>query len=113
MIAAQSAAAPRLDPRYAAFISANGTEVFSGVVYANQIWNPDPFDVETIHREARGVRPSRESGRQLLAAAPRQKLTPTRRGGQREDTPAACFPPRGPRDRRCLFRLLADEHTDE
>ncbi len=47
------AVAPPLDPRFSAFISADGPEVFSGVVYANQIWKADPFDVETIHHEAR------------------------------------------------------------
>ena len=29
--------------------------MFSGVVSANQIWKPDPFDVETIHHEARAA----------------------------------------------------------
>jgi hypothetical protein len=47
------ALAPRLDPRFAAFIAGDGPEVFSGVVHANQIWTPDLFDVETIHQEAR------------------------------------------------------------
>ena len=53
MTVAAPAVAPRLDPRFAAFIAPDGPEVFSGVVYANQIWTPDPFDVETIHHEAR------------------------------------------------------------
>jgi hypothetical protein len=47
------APAPKLDPRFAAFIAGDGPEVFSAVVHANQVWNPDPFDVETIHGEAR------------------------------------------------------------
>jgi hypothetical protein len=45
----------RLEPRFAAFIAANGPEVFSGIVHANQVWEPDPYDVETIHQEARAV----------------------------------------------------------
>jgi hypothetical protein len=51
--AAGPASVRQLDPRFAAFIAGDGPEVFSAVVYANQIWNPDPFDVETIHQEAR------------------------------------------------------------
>ena len=46
------AATVQLDPRFAAFIAADGPEVFSGIVHANQIWAPDPFDVDTIHHEA-------------------------------------------------------------
>ncbi|HTU90381.1 MAG TPA: hypothetical protein VMF69_09930, partial [Gemmataceae bacterium] len=52
-IAAIPAPVGQLDPRFAAFISGDGPEVFSAIVYANQIWSPDPFDVETIHHEAR------------------------------------------------------------
>src|SRR5690349_9295649 len=43
------------DPRVAAFCSPTGPEVFSAIVHGNQIWAPDPFDVETIHAEAREV----------------------------------------------------------
>ena len=53
MTIAPAPAAPRLDPRFAAFIAGDGPEVFSAVVHANQIWTPDPFDVESIHHEAR------------------------------------------------------------
>jgi hypothetical protein len=54
MTVAPAPAAPvRLDPRFAAFIAGDGPEVFSGVVHANQVWGPDPFDVDTIHQEAR------------------------------------------------------------
>jgi hypothetical protein len=52
-VASAPAPASRLDPRFAAFIASDGPEVFSAVVHANQIWEPDPFDVDTIHREAR------------------------------------------------------------
>jgi hypothetical protein len=52
-VASTPAPASRLDPRFAAFIAGDGPEVFSAVVHANQIWEPDPFDVDTIHREAR------------------------------------------------------------
>jgi hypothetical protein len=41
------------DPRLAAFCSSEGPEVFSGTVYGSQIWTRDPFDVDTIHLEAR------------------------------------------------------------
>ena len=41
------------DPRAAAFCIPDGPEVFSGIVHGNQIWTPDPFDVESIHAEAR------------------------------------------------------------
>jgi DNA helicase HerA-like ATPase len=41
------------DPRLRAFLDPAGPEVFSGIVHGNQIWTPDPFDVETIHAEAR------------------------------------------------------------
>src|SRR5262249_46480984 len=30
-------------------------EVFSAIVHGNQIWTPDPFDVDSIHAEARAV----------------------------------------------------------
>lgn len=40
-------------PRLTAFCTPAGPEVFSGIVHGNQIWTPDPFDVETIHAEAR------------------------------------------------------------
>src|SRR5262245_49787663 len=52
-VAAPAAPAVKLDPRFAAFIANDGPEVFSAVVHANQIWSPDPFDVDTIHLEAR------------------------------------------------------------
>ena len=41
------------DPRQAAYISPLGPEVFSGIVHGNQIWTPDPFDVEVMHAKAR------------------------------------------------------------
>lgn len=44
---------PRPDARLAAFCSSDGPEVFSGVVHGNQIWTHDPFDVESIHLDAR------------------------------------------------------------
>jgi hypothetical protein len=45
----------RTDPRVVAFCTPSGPEVFTGVVHGNQIWTADPFDVETIHGEAREV----------------------------------------------------------
>src|SRR5262249_18320898 len=50
---AAPAVAAHLDPRLAAFCSPSGVEVFSSIVYQPQVWTPDPFDVEEIHREAR------------------------------------------------------------
>jgi hypothetical protein len=41
------------DPRVTAFCKLDGPEVFSGIVHGNQIWTPDPFDVENIHADAR------------------------------------------------------------
>ncbi len=41
-----------VDPVTAAFCS-RGPEVFGGIVHGNQIWTPDPFDVEAIHASAR------------------------------------------------------------
>ncbi len=42
-----------IDPRQTAYCSPSGPEVFSGIVHGNQIWTPDPFDVEVMHAEAR------------------------------------------------------------
>ncbi|QDU24248.1 helicase HerA domain-containing protein [Urbifossiella limnaea] len=47
--------APAADPRAAAFARPDGPEVFGGVVHGNQVWTPDPFDVETVHPEARAA----------------------------------------------------------
>ncbi len=43
------------DRRAAAFCSPGAIEVFHAVAYRNDIWKDDPFDVETIHDEARSV----------------------------------------------------------
>src|SRR4051812_26929879 len=43
------------DPRIAAFCSAERPEVFHAVAYRNDVWKEDPFDVETIHEEARAA----------------------------------------------------------
>ena len=62
--------------RLAAFCSPDGAEVFQSIVHQPQIWSADPFDVETIHSEARdtfsrllrraGATPMPTSGRVLL-----------------------------------------------
>jgi hypothetical protein len=39
--------------RLEVFCSSGGTEVFHPIVYNHEVWKPDPFDVETIHAEAR------------------------------------------------------------
>ena len=41
------------DPRIAAFCSPARPEVFHAIAYRNDVWKDDPFDVETIHEEAR------------------------------------------------------------
>ena len=43
------------DPRDAAFCRADAPEVFSSVAHGSQIHERDPFDVESIHAEAREV----------------------------------------------------------
>ena len=43
------------DPRDVAFCRADGPEVFSSVAHGSQIHERDPFDVESIHAEAREV----------------------------------------------------------
>ncbi|MBC7974084.1 MAG: DUF853 family protein, partial [Myxococcales bacterium] len=43
------------DPRATAFCRADGPEVFSSVAHGSQIHERDPFDVESIHAEAREV----------------------------------------------------------
>src|SRR4051794_31762475 len=43
------------DPRIAAFCSADRPEVFHAIAYRNDVWKADPFDVETIHEEARAT----------------------------------------------------------
>ncbi len=53
-----TALAPRdtasaLDPRLAAFLAPNCPEVFHSVATSNSIWQADPYDIETIHAEAR------------------------------------------------------------
>lgn len=43
------------DPRVAAFCSAEHPEVFHAVASRNDVWKDDPFDVESIHEEARAT----------------------------------------------------------
>lgn len=49
---AQPVNAP-VDVRNDAFSRPDGPEVFSAVTHVNQVWLPDPFDVHSIHAEAR------------------------------------------------------------
>jgi adenylylsulfate kinase-like enzyme len=44
-----------VDPRDVAFCRSDGPEVFSSVAHGSQIHERDPFDVESIHGEAREV----------------------------------------------------------
>ena len=43
------------DPRFETFRSHQGLDVFHPVTHQHQIWQPDPYDVETIHLEARST----------------------------------------------------------
>lgn len=63
------------DPRLDAFLS-DRTEVFHSVQHRHEIWRPDPFDVDSVHQEAReayerllsraSTPPGLDSGRILL-----------------------------------------------
>ncbi len=44
-----------IDPRVTAFCSDDGPEVFSSIAHGSQMFERDPFDVESIHAEAREV----------------------------------------------------------
>ena len=39
----------------AAFCNGHGPEVFGAIVHGSMIWKPDPFDVESIHADARAA----------------------------------------------------------
>ena len=43
------------DPRARAFCRADGPEVFSSVAHGSQVFERDPFDVDSIHGDARAV----------------------------------------------------------
>ncbi len=43
------------DSRVRAFCSPDGPEIFHPVAHRHEIWREDPFDVETIHEEARAA----------------------------------------------------------
>ena len=78
------------DPRLAAFLAPDCPEVFHSVATPTAIWKADPYDVETIHAEARdGVRARPEPRRPHAAAAVRGGPGVARRGGQRQDAPDA------------------------
>jgi hypothetical protein len=47
--------APAVDPRQAAFCRSDGPEIFASVAHGAHFHERDPFDVETIHAEARGL----------------------------------------------------------
>lgn len=46
---------PRSDLRFGAFCSHQGLDVFHPVTHQHQIWQPDLYDVDTIHPEARST----------------------------------------------------------
>jgi hypothetical protein len=52
-VAAGIEATVAADPRMAAFLAPDCPEVFHSVATPTSIWTADPFDVETIHAEAR------------------------------------------------------------
>ncbi len=62
---------PGTDPRIEAFCRADGPEVFSSVAHGSQVFTRDPFDVESIHDDAR------VSFHRILELA----ITPARHGG--------------------------------
>ncbi len=41
------------DPRLAAFCDREGPHVFGAIAHAHQVWERDPFDVDSVHAEAR------------------------------------------------------------
>ena len=43
------------DPRFDAFCSHQGLDIFHAVTHQHQIWQPDLYDVDTIHLEARSA----------------------------------------------------------
>jgi GTPase SAR1 family protein len=49
------ATAAGVDPRVAAYCRPDGPEVFSSIAHGAQIFDRDPFDVESIHAEARAA----------------------------------------------------------
>ena len=55
MTTATAPAALAADPRVTAFCRAHGPDVFGGVVHGCELWSSDPFDVETVHPEARAA----------------------------------------------------------
>ena len=42
-------------PLVQAFLAPSAEDVFHSVSHRHQIWKKDPYDIETIHAEARGV----------------------------------------------------------
>ena len=54
-VAAPVAPRAAVDPRLAAFLSPSCPEVFHSIATPNAIWKADPYDVETIHAEARAA----------------------------------------------------------
>jgi hypothetical protein len=46
---------PQADPRITAFCSPDRPDPFHAFAYASQVWKPDPFDVDSIHRGARDI----------------------------------------------------------
>ena len=71
----------------------------------------DPFDVETIHEEARAVVPAAWSHRAAMTPGPDPGPDPAASGrvGQRQDAPDAGLPQLGPRRAAGLLRLHADD----
>jgi len=42
-----------VDPRITAFCDRSGPPVFGAIAHAHQVWERDPFDVDSVHAEAR------------------------------------------------------------
>ena len=103
-----------VDPRMAAFLAPDCPEMFHSVAVPTAIWKADPYDVETIHAEARAVfEHLSEPRRPHPAAAVRGGARAARRGRQRQDAPDAGISDARPRSRAGLLRLPPDDGRGE
>ena len=74
-----------VDPRMAAFLAPDCPEVFHSVATPTAIWKADPYDVETIHAEARAAFEHLLNRGPDSSASVRSGLGIARRSRQRQD----------------------------